>query len=97
VERSGKGAVTARLRRKLSAFGSYLLAIGPSAANGGADRLVRAGRSRPAFPPKNQATVTLEEPARGPAADEGVRPTIDAEAGFVRPLGTPAGQVGRMN
>jgi hypothetical protein len=27
----------------------------------------------------NQVLTTIEEPARGPAADEGVRPTIDAD------------------
>ena len=42
---------------------------------GGADPLVRAGRPRPALASKNQAPAIIEEPARGPAADEGVRPT----------------------
>jgi hypothetical protein len=27
----------------------------------------------------NQVLTTIEEPARGPAADEGVRPTIDVD------------------
>jgi hypothetical protein len=36
---------------------------------------VRYGRSS-----LHQAAVTLEEPARGPAADEGVRPTVYAGA-----------------
>jgi len=39
----------------------------------GADPLVRAGRPRPALLSKNQALAN--KPARGPAADEGVRPT----------------------
>ena len=43
--------------------------------NCGADPLVRAGRPRPALSSKNQAPAIIEEPARGPAADEGVRPT----------------------
>jgi hypothetical protein len=43
--------------------------------NCGADPLVRAGRPRPALASKNQAPAIIEEPARGPAADEGVRPT----------------------
>src|ERR1035441_8539531 len=46
--------------------------------NWGADPLVRAGRPRPALLSKNQALVTIDKPARGPAADEGVRPTIYA-------------------
>ena len=40
-----------------------------------ADPLVRAGRPRPALFPMHQASDTGEEPAGGPAADEGVRPT----------------------
>ena len=47
--------------------------------DGGADPLVRTGRPRPALSSKNQAIAMIEEPARGPAADEGVRPTIDAD------------------
>jgi hypothetical protein len=50
-----------------------------SAQLGGADPLVRAGRPRPALFSKNRAIVAIEELARGPAADEGVRPTIDAD------------------
>jgi hypothetical protein len=42
----------------------------------GADPLVRAGRPRPAFLSKHRALATIDKPARGPAADEGVRPTI---------------------
>jgi len=34
-----------------------------------------AGRPRPAPSSKNQAPAIIKEPARGPAADEGVRPT----------------------
>src|SRR5881394_4054504 len=41
----------------------------------GADALVRAGGPRPALL-SNQALLAVEKPARGPAADEGVRPTI---------------------
>jgi len=45
----------------------------------GADPLVRAGRPRPAARPKNQGLASLRDrPARGPAADEGVRPTACA-------------------
>jgi hypothetical protein len=33
------------------------------------------GRPRPALASKNQAPAIIEGPARGPAADEGVRPT----------------------
>jgi hypothetical protein len=47
--------------------------------NCGADPLGGAlwatGRPRPALASKNQAPAIIEEPARGPAADEGVRPT----------------------
>src|ERR1039457_5953461 len=45
-----------------------------SCSNGGADPLVRAGRPRPALLSKNQALPEAGRPARGPAADEGVRP-----------------------
>jgi histidyl-tRNA synthetase len=45
------------------------------AARCGADPLVRAGPPGPAVLPKDQSPGTQEEPARGPAADEGVRPT----------------------
>ena len=51
-----------------------------SCSNGGADPLVRAGRPRPALLSKNQALPEPGRPARGPAADEGVRPTIYADA-----------------
>ena len=37
--------------------------------------LVRAGRPRPALSSKNQVLAKIEGPARGPAADQGVRPT----------------------
>jgi hypothetical protein len=47
-----------------------------------ADPLVRAGRPRPALLSKNQALATVDNPARGPAADEGVRPTIYAGGGI---------------
>jgi hypothetical protein len=43
--------------------------------NGGADSLVRASATDPLLP-KNQVIAALEKPARGPAADQGVRPTI---------------------
>jgi ATP-dependent Lhr-like helicase len=46
------------------------------ACPGGADPPVRAGRPRPALPSIDQDSVAGEWPARGPAADEGVRPTI---------------------
>jgi len=42
----------------------------------GADPLVRAGRPRPALFPEDRIPATGEAPARGPAADGGVRPTI---------------------
>jgi hypothetical protein len=45
---------------------------------GRADPLVRAGRPRPALLPKHQVSATGEEPAGGPAADQGVRPTTYA-------------------
>src|ERR1039457_1247961 len=51
-----------------------------SCSNGGADPLVRAGRPRPALLSKNQALPEAGRPARGPAADEGVRPTTYAGA-----------------
>ena len=38
--------------------------------------LVRAGRPGPALSSKNQALGTIEEPARGPAADQGSAPPI---------------------
>ena len=47
-----------------------------------ADPLVRAGRPRPAFLSKNQTLATIDKPARGLAADEGVRPTIYAGGGI---------------
>jgi hypothetical protein len=37
--------------------------------------LVRAGRPRPALASRNQVLATIDEPAGGPSADEGVRPT----------------------
>jgi hypothetical protein len=40
-----------------------------------ADPLVRAGRPRPALFPTRQVSDTSDEPAGGPAADQGVRPT----------------------
>ena len=43
--------------------------------NCGADPLVCAGRPRPAVRSKNQVLPQPGRPARGPAADEGVRPT----------------------
>ena len=43
----------------------------------GRDARVRAGRPRPALLPTNQV-ADAGEPARGPAADEGVRPTSHA-------------------
>ena len=43
-----------------------------------ADPLVRPGRPRPALLPKHQVSATGEEPAGGPAADQGVRPTTYA-------------------
>jgi hypothetical protein len=46
-----------------------------SGGNGGADPLVRAGPPGSALLLKNQAIATLHKPARGPAADRGVRPT----------------------
>jgi delta 1-pyrroline-5-carboxylate dehydrogenase len=49
--------------------------VATKVVNCGADPLVRAGRPRPALASKNQASAIIEEPARGPAADEGVRPT----------------------
>jgi len=46
---------------------------------GGADPQVGVpsgpGRPRPALAEENQALATIEKPARGPAADLGVRPT----------------------
>ena len=39
---------------------------------------VRAGRPRPALSPQNRLPGSCEEPARGPAADGGVRPTTHA-------------------
>ena len=47
---------------------------------GGADPLVCAGRPRPALCLKNQALATVGRPTRGSAADQGVRPTIYADA-----------------
>jgi hypothetical protein len=47
--------------------------------NGGADPLVRTGRPRPALALMNQMLTNVDEPAGGPTADEGVRPTKDAD------------------
>jgi hypothetical protein len=48
--------------------------------SGGADPLVGVpsgpGRPRPALCVGTQAPATVGKPARGPAADQGVRPTI---------------------
>ena len=43
---------------------------------GGADPLVRAGRPRPALPARERVLAAIDKPAGGPAADEGVRPTM---------------------
>src|ERR1017187_5674020 len=49
--------------------------------------LVRAVRSRPAVRSKNQALASpRERPARGPAADEGVRPTTGRARARLRRL-----------
>jgi hypothetical protein len=50
------------------------------AGHTGADALVRAGPPGPALRAKDQVLTQPEKPARGPAADEGVRPTIYAGA-----------------
>src|SRR5450756_77629 len=44
---------------------------------GGADPLVCAGPPGPALRSKNQVLATRDKPARGPAADAGVHPTIN--------------------
>jgi protein ImuB len=46
--------------------------------NSGADPLVRAGPPGPALLPKNQSLGIADKRARGPAADQGVRPTTGA-------------------
>jgi len=51
-----------------------------------ADPLVRAGRPRPALFPKRQVSDTGEKPAGGPAADQGVRPTVYAGVTWKRLL-----------
>jgi hypothetical protein len=51
--------------------------------NGGAAPLVGAGRLRPAFPHES-AVYGHRKAGRGPAADEGVRPTIHAGVEFVK-------------
>ena len=43
--------------------------------HGGADPLVRAGPPGPASFPRIRELATLDKPASGPAADQGVRPT----------------------
>jgi hypothetical protein len=48
---------------------------GNPAEMGGADPLVRAGPPGPALFPTNQMPASLDKPARGPAADQGVHPT----------------------
>ena len=45
-----------------------------SGGSGGADPLVRAGPPGHARLSKNQVIASLDKPARGPAADQGVRP-----------------------
>src|ERR1017187_5404600 len=60
-------------------------AFGPRAPDefrtiGGADPLVRAGPPGPALGCQNQLLGASVWPARGPAADGGVRPTIYADA-----------------
>jgi len=67
---AGEGRGAGTLARCHVAFGKLGFGI-----NGGADPLVRAGRPRPALSSRNQVLATIEEPARGPAADQGVRPT----------------------
>ncbi len=51
-----------------------------SSGDSRADPLVRGGRPRPAPASKHQAIDAKEKPARGPAADEGVRPTTAARS-----------------
>src|SRR5262250_3242121 len=50
----------------------------------GADPLVCAGRPRPAVLSKEQASAQPNWAGQGPAADEGVRPTMRRYATFVR-------------
>jgi hypothetical protein len=47
--------------------------------SGGADPLVRAGRPRPALALDESGAYHDQGAGQGPAADEGVRPTIDAD------------------
>ena len=58
---------------------------------GGADPLVRAGPPGPAALPRGQSPAARQEPAGGPAADQGVRPTtmVSVAHGVLR---TPAGK-----
>jgi len=55
-----------------------------------ADPLVRAGRPRPALFPKHQVSDICEEPAGGPAADQGVRLTTYAGVSWIQKY-APAG------
>jgi unsaturated chondroitin disaccharide hydrolase len=55
---------------------AYFSYVSGFCTNGGADPLVRSGRPRPVLSAKNHVLATLDKPARGPAADEGVRPAI---------------------
>src|SRR5271169_5122295 len=54
---------------------TYFLQNGTTCINCGADPLVRAGPPGPALPQRNQLDLSASKPARGPAADQGVRPT----------------------
>ena len=75
AKHQGRAKALRRLKPKVTYFaGTVRFCV-----NCGADPLggaLRAtGRPRPAPSSKNQAPAITEEPARGPAADEGVRPT----------------------
>jgi Rne/Rng family ribonuclease len=82
---------SAPVERDVDAAGEFLVLPGESLAKhrrgsepqaGRADPLVSAGPPGPALEPEDQAPVQVNEPvegpAGGPAADQGVRPTITA-------------------
>ena len=69
--------ITSRLLRK-SFRNPYKSPTESPPPAGGADPLVCAGPPGPALRSKNQVLATDGKPASGPAADEGVRPTVYA-------------------
>ena len=71
----GNRMVRSERRGASAACEAFFFAKAVFGTIGGADPLVRAGPPGPALLSKNQASAALGKPARGPAADRGVRPT----------------------